>query len=232
MPPDPTLETAYLPEHDRMAYRLGRHIEHDPAILAYAAAGWPWRHIHDVQWTRRCPVLDQGALGSCTGHTAAGWLGTDTSQRQGRADVDEDLAVELYSAATRLDRFPGTYPPDDTGSSGLAAAKALRQARYCVRYTHAFSLRAALTALQHGPIMVCMGWTESMYDPDPDGRVHPSGPDVGGHEIPADELAGDEIWFTNSWGILWGVAGRFYLTRGDFAERMRNRGDITVPIAA
>ena len=35
------------------------------------------------------------------------------------------FAVQLYADATVVDGYPGTYPPDDTGSSGLAICKVL-----------------------------------------------------------------------------------------------------------
>ena len=35
----------------------------------------------------------------------------------------EGFAVKLYEDATVVDGYPGEYPPDDTGSSGLAICK-------------------------------------------------------------------------------------------------------------
>ncbi|MFD1274828.1 hypothetical protein ACFQ51_34645 [Streptomyces kaempferi] len=155
---------------------LGRHVHHDPRSLDYAHGVLPTSAIKTVDWTRRVPHFDQGQLGSCTGNAATGLLGTDSATRSGFTSVtldgnvlpvDEDLAVKVYSLATQLDEFDGAYPPTDTGSSGLGAAKALVKLGLAARYTHAFSLDALKSALQTGPVMVGTTWLESMFDVDP-----------------------------------------------------------------
>src|SRR2546426_293915 len=173
---------------------LGRHIEHDPRSLAYAHGVLPKTAIKSVDWTRRAPIFDQGNLGSCTGNAAAGLLATDSASRTGLTSVtvdghvlpvNEDLAVQVYKLATRLDDIKGTYPPDDTGSSGLGAAKALKKLGLATSYTHAFSLSALKSALQNGPVMVGTVWLESMFNVSAATGfvdvIHES-PVAGGHE--------------------------------------------------
>ncbi|MDB5716339.1 MAG: hypothetical protein JWO15_3736 [Sphingomonadales bacterium] len=218
-----------LPELIVPSRRLGRHVEHDPASKAFAVA--EASAPKPVQWERRCPVLDQGDLGSCTGNSAAGWLGTDTATRPGLATVDEDQAVAFYSVATHHDRARGVYPPDDTGSSGLAAAKALKLAGHCHTYRHAFSVKAALTALQAGPVMVGMAWLTGCDEPDRLGHITYRGQVRGGHEILFDGYDGKGVWATNSWGEGWGRAGRFWLSLDDFAKALANQGDVVSPTA-
>ncbi|MFE9844666.1 hypothetical protein [Streptomyces goshikiensis] len=232
---------------------FGRYVEHDPRSLAYAHGVLPGSAIKPVTWTRRIPVLDQGQLGSCTGNAGTGLLGTDSAGRRGLTTVtittaaaqashgrfaagehalDEAFAVALYSLATVLDEISGQYPPTDTGSSGLGAAKALQTLGLAARYTHAFSLAALDSALQTGPVMIGIPWLDSMFTPGPDGeiRVDRESPVAGGHEI---ELAGlDEAgryWLTNSWGSAWGVAGSGYVTAGDLAWLLSQQGDVTIP---
>src|SRR5664279_6133727 len=140
-------------------YPLGRKVHHDPRSLAFPVAGLPISSLKSVHWQRRAPIFDQGNLGSCVGNAAAGWVGTDNAQRQGFVveegqAVDEALAVSLYSQATKIDGDPGVYPPDDTGTSGLAAAKVLKARKLVAKYHHAFSLQACLTALQSGPVLL------------------------------------------------------------------------------
>ncbi|WP_322769571.1 hypothetical protein [Frankia sp. Cr1] len=223
-----------LPETAANPCRLGRHREHDPRSLAYAVAGLPHGALQSIRWTRRCPVFDQGSIGSCTGQAAAGWLGTDTATRKGDPGIVEDDALALYEAATRLDNVypPGQYPPDDTGSTGLGVAKALRAQGEITRYRHAFGLRAALTALQRGPILFGTIWRAAMFTPDPDGRIYPAGTPAGGHEYLIDEVdvARGRIWLTNSWGPSWGVAGRAYLTWDDARLLLVWEGDVIVPV--
>lgn len=230
-----------LPEAPDAPHRLGRHVFHDPRSLAYAAPLLPRSAIRSVRWTRRAAVWDQGELGSCCGQAAAGWVGTDNSSRiglvkiGGRA-VDETFAVDLYHRATELDEFPGTYPPADTGSSGLAAAKALQQIGQCSSYAHAFSLQALETALQSGPILVGIAWYNSMFAPGPGGvvPVDESSGLAGGHELCVDELDVDRglVGFTNSWGSGWGEAGRGFFRYSDLARLLADQGDVTVPAAA
>ena len=218
--------------------RLNRHVEHDDRSLAFAAPVIPRSAIQAHHWPRRCVVLDQLRIGSCVGNAFAGWVGTDNAVRQGRADVTEDTALDLYRRATRLDEFDGQWEPDDTGSSGLGGAKALQQAGYATSYTHAFALAALATALQSGPALIGVAWYQSMYDPAPDGRisVDPRSALAGGHELIVDTfepLTGpdDRYWITNSWSVSWAQEGRAYFTSADLATLLADDGDVTVPAA-
>jgi hypothetical protein len=210
---------------------LGRLLDHDERSRAYPAATVPGP-LRSVLWPRRAPIFDQGELGSCTGNAAAGWLGTDSDARRGRADVDEALAVEIYSRATHLDRIRGIYPPDDTGSSGLAVAKAMRALGLTTgSYRHAFGVEHALAALMLGPVLVGMEWRTGCDEPSPTGQVHYTGDVRGGHEV---LLRGYNasfrlLTFDNSWGAEWADKGSFYMSAADFAAVLANQGDVTVP---
>ncbi|MDT5014694.1 MAG: hypothetical protein QOD39_854, partial [Mycobacterium sp.] len=126
-------------QHEGM--RLGRNQWLDGRSLAYMvenSAEQMGRTYHSVQWERRLAILDQGQLGSCTGNAGTGALGTepfydavgkDVLADAADAAANEEFAVQLYSDATALDPYPGTYPPDDTGSSGLAICKVLKARR-------------------------------------------------------------------------------------------------------
>jgi hypothetical protein len=219
---------------------LGRHVNHDPRSLRFAHPVLPRSALAPQRWPRRCPVLDQGDLGSCTGNAAAGWVGTDNAARQGRSDVTEDLAVQLYKAATRLDGFDGEYPPTDSGSDGVSVTKALQQVGYVTGYTHGFTLAALATALQTGPALIGIPWYESMFTPDSDGRIPvvvESGL-AGGHELIVDQYEPgttptlDRYRITNSWGQDWGTGGRGYFTGGWLRILLAEGGDVTIPAAA
>jgi hypothetical protein len=223
---------------------LGRHVEHDPRSLDYAHGVLPKTAIKSVDWTRRAPIFDQGSLGSCTGNAAAGLVCTDSKARTGLTTVslpgdpnvwpvDEDLAVEVYKLATTLDEFAGAYPPTDTGSSGLGAAKALVKLGLAAKYTHAFSLDAVKSALQTGPVMVGTVWLDSMFTPTPEGviTVDRSSAVAGGHEyvISAYDAGGDRFRMDNSWGDGWGIRGSSWITAADMQWLLSQRGDVTVP---
>ncbi|HEY2681555.1 MAG TPA: hypothetical protein VGI59_09570 [Candidatus Udaeobacter sp.] len=235
------MKIKHLPQHHP---GLGRSIEHDPRSLRFAAPVLPRSVIKSVQWQRRIPILDQGELGSCTGNAGTGWVGTDNKDRQGLTlvggkPVDETFAVGLYSLATVLDGLSGTYPPTDSGSSGLGVAKALQKDTLCTSYTHAFSIDAAYAALQSGPVLLGIPWYNSMFDPKSDGRVpvDPKSGLAGGHEIVCGQLVvengvGTQIWFDNSWATSWGKEGRGYFIPEDLTTLLADDGDVTCPQAA
>lgn len=233
-----------LPLHPR----LGRHVQHDPRSLKFAAGVLPKSAIQPVHWERRVPIFDQGELGSCTGNAGAGWVATDNISRQGIAtvppteglndgSVDEEFAVGLYEMATQLDDIPQQYPPEDTGSSGLGVAKALQKLGLLTAYDNAFSFDALASGLQFTPCLLGVAWYNSMFDTRSDGHIiyHPSSGLAGGHEILATQLeVGSDgkvsrVWIDNSWGTSWGVNGRAYLTGDEMTRLLQNDGDVVVP---
>lgn len=219
--------------------RLGRHVQHDPRSLRFAAGVLPRSAIKTVAWTRRVAPFDQGDLGSCVGNAAVGLLATDCAARQGLthlADgtpIDEALAVKVYSLATTLDEFSGKYPPVDSGTSGLGGAKALKALGLASSYSHAFSLDAMKSALQTGPVMVGTSWYQSMYEPDGEGflKVDQRSGVAGGHEWEVYAYNADAGVFgmVNSWGTSWGVGGGAYVREADMLTLLADQGDVTVP---
>lgn len=140
-------------------------------------------------------------------------------------------AVRLYSTATTLDDSPGSYPPDDTGSSGLAVAQAAKQFAYINSYRHAFGLNHALGALMLSPMIVGTNWYSDMFNPDSYGFVRPTGSLEGGHEylLLAVNTTGRTLAFANSWSSSWGKSGFFYMTYASFTTLLNQDGDVTVP---
>ena len=143
----------------------------------------------------------------------------------------EDYAVGVYETATSLDPFEGAYPPDDTGSDGPSAAKALVRMAVSPGYTHTFSAGDAFRALGQLPGMMGTNWYESFFYPDNDGRVRFTTGDriAGGHEVMADEINAEKqiVWFRNSWGPGWGANGRFYMTFDLITRLLSEGGDWT-----
>ncbi|HEU5026608.1 MAG TPA: C1 family peptidase [Spirillospora sp.] len=225
-----------IPEQVIPGRRLGRHVRHDPRSLSYLIPETTTPTT--AMWQRRVPVFDQGDTGSCTGNAAAGVLGTSPFYETLPAGLvdDEGEAVKLYSAATALDDYPGTYPPDDTGSDGLSVAKACQQAGLISGYQHITSVAAAQTAIKTGPFIVGVNWYSSMDNPDANGLVKVSGQIRGGHEFECHgyDAQADLWWFTNSWGDSWGKDGTFCMSSASFARLLSEQGDATVflPIAA
>lgn len=233
--------------------RLGRHVLHDARSAFYAHGVMPRSAVKSVEWTRHIPILDQGQLGSCVPNNAPEILGTDaigytgvTSVTVATADIkgeftagsvwnlDEDFALRMYRLVTRLDSYPGAWEPDDTGSDGLALAKALKMLGFADKYTHAFSYRALVSALQSGPVTLGLEWENSMFRTQPDGRItidYASGV-AGGHQVFAREFdaENDRVWIDNSWGADgFGLDGRGWFQGSELAVHLKRAGDVTVP---
>jgi Papain family cysteine protease len=226
-----------LPEEPGLPYRLGRSVHHDPRSRAFAFSA-PTAALVSVAWPRAVGIFDQGNLGSCCGQAAVGWLATRTATRdgvttwEGRA-VDEPLAVDVYSQATVIDPFPGTWEPDDTGSDGLSVVKVLQKMGVVERYEHCFDLQSVLAALQLGPVLVGTVWRRDMFWPDERGLVRATGDIVGGHEylLVEYDAQAQEVCFANSWGTGWGQHGYGRMTTGTLMLLLAEDGDATVPYA-
>lgn len=221
----------HIPETVVPGKRLGRHVNHDPRSLAFRVKAA--RALKTVLWDRKIPVLDQGDVGSCTGNAATGALGTvpdfDALASAVQGSLDEKMAVALYSSATRLDDYTGTYPPTDTGSDGLSVAKAAKARGLISGYLHATSIAAMNTALQSGPVIVGTNWYVGFDSPDSTGLVKISGTVRGGHEFEVIGYDVDTDTYTavNSWGEGFGVKGRFRFSGKDMARLLAEDGDCT-----
>jgi hypothetical protein len=211
------------------AGRLGRQVEHDPASWAFSAGT---AAIKSVRHKRHGKPFDQGQLGSCTGNAMAGSLMTEPFWKPGRTLVEAD-AVNLYKAATKLDNIPGSYPPKDTGSSGLAVMKAAVKAGYITGYAHTFSLDQLLGSLVLRPGILGINWYTSFDSPKSDGEcpLTPSATVRGGHEVEIFGLDAekDRVWCYNSWGPTWGGRkdGTFYFSWKTLRRLLNEHGDAT-----
>lgn len=233
--------------------RLGRHVRHDPRSAFYAHGSMPRSAIKSVEWERRIPILDQGPVGSCVPNNAPEFLGTDALGYTGVASVtipkadtegqftagstwslDEDFALQTYRLVTRLDSYPGSWEPDDTGSDGLTLAKALKMLGLADKYTHAFTYRALVSALQSRPVTLGLEWENSMFETQPDGKIvidYASGV-AGGHQVFARKFDADNdrVWIDNSWGEHgFGLDGRGWFQGSELAVHLKRSGDVTVP---
>jgi hypothetical protein len=221
----PQIEQYY--RHERRDPRLGRTLWLDPRSLAHMIEN----DIHamasryeDKAWDRKTAILDQGALGSCTGNAGTGALGTEPFYSE-LADLhlqlDEAFAVKLYSDATKIDPFVGTYPPEDTGSSGLAICKVLRGRMTIDKYRWARTPYGLLRLLQDAPVLIGMPWHNAFFNPNGSGFIDAApnwvGSGVAGwHEVVIRECEIDPIdvfstvlTLDNSWGSGWGDHGSF-----------------------
>ena len=210
-------------------FGLGRKVNHDPRSRSFPAARAADRV--PVLHRRYSPVLDQGALGSCTGNSMAQAINMTPLHIPGTPYLRQADAVSLYRRATQIDPFPGSYPPTDTGSDGLSVCKAAKERGLITGYRWAFGFEHALDALQLGPVLIGTAWHYSMFTPDKSGFVWPDGNEAGGHEyvLMGDNLKG-RLTFLNSWGRNWAKAGRFYMDYPTFRALLSDHGDAAVPV--
>lgn len=211
---------------------LGRIVEHDPRSRRYPYTAARTATYGPVKYD--LIHLDQGQLGSCVGNSTVEVLSAPMYGMT--VPLDEGVAVDVYSAATAVDEFPGQYKPTDTGTSGLAAAKVTKTRGWTSGYQHAFTVTDALAALQHYPVMTGIPWLSCFDQPDQDGHITimPGATVRGGHELSVDEYDPNRgvVWFHNHWGTDWGVGGRCSITVADWAHLLGQQGDVTVLIPA
>jgi hypothetical protein len=230
--------TVYIPESPGDGGRLGRHVNHDVRSF-----GFPFRpaaplELADIEWERTEPIFDQDGLGSCVGNAICGALATGPVHAGlpvGHIALDEAEAVKLYHEATLIDPWPGSYPPDDTGTDGVSGAKAAKNDGLISGYTHCFSLDDALAALMEGPVAFGINWYSSFDTPSPDGIVTITRNAYvrGGHEVLGRGLraAAGMILIDNSWGQSWGPMGGSFLVPFEVMTRLlAEQGDATVPL--
>jgi hypothetical protein len=215
---------------------LGRNVHHDSRNLAY-----PWRHsgrrLTSQLWARHGAILDQADLGSCTGNAETGALECDpcfAALPAAHPALDEDLAVRIYSLATSLDPFPGTYPPTDTGSDGPDAAKAAKSLGLISGYLHCLSLADVLDALEQHPAIIGLNWYDSMDQPSSSGLVtiSPGASVRGGHEVlcRGKDDSARVLLLDNSWGTGWGKAGSFSMGYATLDRLLHEQGDATISL--
>ena len=208
---------------------LGRSVEHDERSRAHAVPALPsiWR---STLWRRLVGIFDQGDTGDCTAEAITGAVSTAPfrhhirSQRTSRA---------VYHAETLIDGFGDPWPPNDRGSSGLAACKVAQSKGWISSYNHAFSLNAALTALQAGPVITGVDWMDSFDQPDANGLCSwtPGAQVRGGHEVcvVGIDVEARTVRFANSWGD-WGDHGYGQWTWDTWERLLAAQGDCTQPV--
>lgn len=217
---------------EQNSIRLGRQVVHDPRSRAFAfQAGEAPRRDIQLRVYGPTPRPDQ-TIGCCTGVDQAVKCNTAGNRVKGHVLRMVD-AERIYSNATRLDPWPGEYPPADTGSSGLAACQAAKALGLIDRYEWLFGGTAdILAALAVGkPVGVGTWWLRGMWNVNRStGLVDVNGPRDGGHQWTVtgyrhrlDAFVG-ECW----WGPSFGKGGRFLIRRQDLAQLLADDGDAHV----
>lgn len=233
-------KVALKEERSLDGFRLGRHVQHDPRSRSFAVQVPVRLNLKTTMHPILVPVLDQGDIGACTGFATVACVGSSpfcnkipmTNEFRPNLDAQKGsaLALEIYRRATLIDEFPGYYPEQDTGSSGLAVAKVAKSVNLISSYNHAFGFKAAMTALMKTPIIVGVNWYEGFDYPNANGLVKISGRPRGGHEfcLFGLDVKKQIVYARNSWGKNWGAGGNFSFSFSDMDRLLRENGDATV----
>jgi hypothetical protein len=231
--------------------RLGRHVHHDSRSLGYEFLPRDATPKgKDTLFDSATGPLNQGSIGSCTGNATAQWLNTNFANvpRLGVSAAESKLyvggflseknALAIYHEGTVLDSTPGTYPPDDTGCSGIFVAQAAEKLGWLNKYSHTFSFQAAQAAIELTPAIQGSVWTNQMFKPVNGlvkvGKLTESNI-AGGHEYLMCGIDWSEqvFIFRNSWGdqdawVGCKPGGYFAIGFKDEQALLAEQGDLTI----
>jgi hypothetical protein len=215
-----------IPFTDR---RLGRHIVLDDRSRGFVRPG---AVDHSTWRTKSIRIYDPDpnpnqTIGNCTGVAKCVQLNAAKNRVSGRV-LNMTDAERVYSLATELDPWPGSWPPTDTGSSGLAAAKAAQKLGLAGEYLWIFGgADGVVQAVMDGDVVnVGTRWDEQMFNPDRNGIVHPGGPVAGGHEWSVRGYdARRDLVLGRCW---WGDFRDFWISRSDLNSLLADGGDANV----
>lgn len=220
------LHVVVIPQLDS---RLGRNVVHDPRSRGFALnlpmvvdpSTWRTKSIRIYDPT---PNPNQ-PRGNCTGCSKCHQLNAVGNRKAGRVLGMKD-ADRIYSLATSIDPWPGAWPPEDTGSSGLAAAKAAQRLGLGGEYRWLFGGADEVVQAVMAGMAVSVGtsWFAGMFDKDSRGAIQPTGPRVGGHQwtIHGYDLKTDDLIGLCWWGPEF---RNFRIKRSHVAELLADDGD-------
>jgi hypothetical protein len=222
----------YVKHVEQTDHRLGRFVAHDPASRGFArrvtidTSTWKTKRIRLYD-----PLVNPNQChGECTMCANAMMLNALGNRVRGEV-LGMDYAHQGYSIATQLDPFAGTWAApnwEDTGSNGLAAAKAAQHLGKGGTYHWFFG--GADEIVQHfmdddDPIPVSAGtwWYDGQFRQDSKGFIAPTGSRAGGHQYiyrgyvePLDALVG-RCW--------WGGFRDFLIKREHANDLLMDDGD-------
>jgi len=224
--------------------RLGRQfVGHDPDNNDYltrprlaAAPRWD----RDRYWPMpdgNFP-LNQGDAPECTGYGTAHELALGPVQVLG---MTPSYAHRRYLRNVEEDRRQGRI---FTGGATVGATmRAARMDGLITGYLWNKGLSDTVDALTNvGPVCLGTTWRSDMFRPDPDGRLHCTGGDAGGHfyvlaaRVRNHPKFGAGCWLVNTWGRRWGVGvpqlnltgGCAFIVDDDLHELLADTGESVI----
>jgi len=171
-----------------------------------------------------CPTcLDQHNEGACGAFAATHIVLAEPGIRPVSQYTASFARQELYFPAQHIDSFPGgEYPGADPvmgGTSLLAVMKVLMEMGLITEYNWAFTFEELLIGVCYfSPAQIGSLWLEGMNYPDQSGTVRPTGAITGRHSymLYGYNVHTGRLLFLNSWGLNWGLRGKFQMSVADF----------------
>jgi hypothetical protein len=172
-------------------------------------------------WTPGTVVTNQGAEGACVGHGVVNeYLASPVRGRPWVAggfvtptQASNLTANDVYHDAQKIDEWEGEAYDGTSVRAGMLVG---RQRGWWSGFQWAFTMPELRTALETGPVVIGVEWTESMYTA-PNAQVRVSGSVVGGHCLlltgysPNWNKLGPHYRWRNSWGPSYGANGNAYI---------------------
>lgn len=220
------LDIKVVPQLDK---RLGRQKVHDPRSRSFPAkptidrSTWRSKAIRIYDPT----VNPNQCHGECTGTTKCMQFNSSGNRIVGKV-LDMKTAHQLYSYASHNDPWPGAWPPEDTGTSGLASCEASKLLGLGGEYRHVFGGADEVVQLIMDWQTVSIGswWTDDMMEPNSLGVIEPTGKIIGGHQYLGHgyDLKRDMVMI-RCW---WGEIRDMWIKRNQLNDLIMNEGDANI----
>ena len=170
-----------------------------------------WRYFWDYGWRG-----DQGRTPQCTAygmlHLVENGPRTWAPRSPGGLVMNP---ADLYRLAQELDEIPGT---NYDGSTTRGVCKAAKQLGLIGSYWWVPNAPSVIDAIVNGhPVLIGVPWYTGMFTPNSEGVIKPTGRVEGGHLVFLNgaNRKRQMIRGLNSWGMNWGVKGRFWMHQED-----------------
>lgn len=172
-------------------------------------------------------ILDQKSEGACVGFGWTGFLLSEPNPFNLDKSEQFSFPLSVYRRAQQLDDFPGEEPEyyGTTVEAGHAAL--LEKGLVSETMWWATSLGQLTKHLsEYGPVVVGTDWTNKMFTPNKLGYVKVTGNPSGGHcyLLYGFDSVKEDFYFVNSWGIDWGIEGKFKMKYSEFNKLLKSRG--------
>lgn len=217
---------------------LGRQKVHDERSRSFAVRSTidrsTWRD-KAVRLYEPLPNPNQ-RVGCCTGVAKCSQFNAVGNRKTGVV-LDMSDAEKIYSRNTEIDPWEGSWPPEDTGSSGLASAKAAIEFGLGGEYRWIFGgADEVIQNVQEGRVISVGTWwywhmfsgTAGTYAGLP--IVKPTGDQAGGHQY---VIRGYDVDNDRALGrCWWGDFRDFWISREHLNDLLLDGGDAHFQVRA